>query len=191
MLDHIVQSGAADAYQEAMTFLDECSPWTAPRERPTVILLAIQRRKFWDKSDLGNVLGLTWKEREDCKITTFRPAGVTDADMADRRRLAGNAAKREKRRRETLHPTKVLSKPAIRAQAIARILRPGERCTVSAICKELKRTRQIAFAHLQGKTLTTAIHKALNFGIEQGWLLKNVDRTGRIPVAMITLVGER
>ncbi|MET4043958.1 hypothetical protein [Bradyrhizobium sp. RT6a] len=188
VLDHIVQSGAVDASQQATTFLAECCPWTVADERPAVIRQAIQRRKFWDKSELGNLLGLTWEERDACRITTIRPAGATDADMADRRRLKGKLAKQEKRRMETLHPNEDLPKPAIRAHAIAAILRIGERCAVSAICEELKRTRQIPFAHLEGKALTTAVHKAIDYGIEHGFFLKVVDRAGRIPVATITKI---
>ncbi|HEX7882956.1 MAG TPA: hypothetical protein VF499_09475 [Afipia sp.] len=190
MLDHIAQSGAADAYQQAVTFLDHHCHWTPPAERSAVIERSFQRRKFWDKSELGNALGLTWDERGDCAITTFRPAGATDADMIAHKNMREAARKREKRRQETLHPEKKQPLPVVRALAIAGMLRPGERCAVSAICKELKRKRQIPFAHLQGKALATAVHNAIDHGIERGFFRKDVDRTGRIPVASVTKIGE-
>jgi hypothetical protein len=188
VLDHLVQL-PADAYRQAMIFLKRRCPWLPRVERAAAIERAFLRRKFWSKSALGDTLGLTWEEREDCEITTFRPAGASDADMADRRKMKEAARKREKRRRATLHPKQEPPLSTMRATVIAGMLRPGERCTVNAICEELKRIRQIRFAHLEGKALTTAVHNAIDHGIAQGLLLKDVEPGRRMPVAWVTKVG--
>src|SRR5882672_12186323 len=172
MLDHLVQG--VDAYQEAKDFLDQRCPWMPPAERLAAIGSAFQRRKFWTPSALGDALGLTWEERDDCSITTFRPAGASDADMAERRKMKEAARQRERRRQVTLHPKPDLPLPAIRAEVIASILRPGERCTIAAMCKELKRRKHIRFIHLKGKVLAAAVHTAIDHGTAKGFLRKDV-----------------
>jgi hypothetical protein len=188
MLDHLVQLGA-EADRQVAIFLRRRCPWMPPTERAAAVGRASQQRKFWSKSALGDALGLTWEERDDCRITTLRPAGATDADMVTRRRMKNTAGKREKRRQATLHPKEEPSLPEIRAEVIAGILRPGERCTVAAMCDELKRTKSIRFAHLKGKALTTAVHNAIKFGIARGWFRKVVEDGPRTKVAWIAKIG--
>jgi hypothetical protein len=186
VLDHYVALGE-NAYRQMTIFLDRSCPWMPPAERAAASERAFQQRKFWSKTALGNTLGLTWEEREDCDITTFRPAGATDADMVTQRKKRKAARNREQRREATLHPKKEeASLPEIRARVVAGILRPGERCTVTALCAELKRVREIRFASLKDAALKTAVHAAINFGVAQGFLKKDFERGVRTQVAWVS-----
>ena len=187
MLDHIVQG--ADADRQATIFLQRRCPWMQPAAQAEAIAGAFERRRFWDKSELGNVFGLTWEERDQCRITTIRPAGATDADMDERRKMKNTAAKGEKRRLAALHPEQKKPLPMIRAEVIAGILRPGERCTVKAISDELNRTRATRFASLSGQALKTAIHNAIDCGVEAGLFRKVIEPGLRMPVAWIIKTG--
>jgi hypothetical protein len=188
MVDALAMSGD-DGRRRAANFLELWCPWMALAERVDAIEAAFRSPRFWSSRALGDELGLTWLEREAARITTFRPAGASDADMAERRKMREAARKREKRRQTTLHPKEELPLPAIRAEVIASILRPGERCAVNAICEELKRTRHIRFAHLEGKALATAVHNAIDYGTAEGFLRKDVEPGRRMKVAWVTKVG--
>ncbi|WP_166300387.1 hypothetical protein [Bradyrhizobium sp. 2S1] len=184
MLDILVQG--PDGHSEATAFLDQSCPWMAPAERADAIDRAFRGRKFWSPATLGDALGLTWKEHDDCEITAIRPAGATDAEMAAVRKMKNTAAKREARRQETPAPKKE-PLPAIRAKLIADLLKPGERCTVKDLCAKKKR---LGLARLKGKSLTDAVHRAIARGIAQGLLRKDVvaEHAGYLAVAWITKV---
>ena len=150
MLDALALSGDAGR-QQAMNFLVLWCPWLNQQARDEAIDEAFERPRFWTSSALGDDLKLTWDEREAAKITTIRPAGATDEEMAERRRIKAAERMRENRRKTTLYPDAKLSLPAIRAKVIADILRPNERCTVIALCAEIKRMKNGRFGHLKGR----------------------------------------
>jgi hypothetical protein len=172
MLDHLAQGAAA--YRQSTVFLNRRCPWMPPAERLAAIESARQRRKFWTPSALGDALGLTWEERDACRIVTFRPAGVSDAELLARRRQKEAAAKQANRDCERLHPEPKPSKPARRLAAISEILsRSDDWVSVAVVCAEVKRRRLIHFASLaDDKVLNAAVHDAINLGITKGELEK-------------------
>ena len=171
MLDHLVRG--PDGQREALDFLILSCPWTAPGDRPGAVDSAIQRNKFWTHAALGDALGLTWDEHDACRITTIRPAGASDADMAAVRKMKNTAAKTESRQQEKLHKLPALPLPVARAMAISDVLKPGERCTVKELCDRLK--RRLHFSHMKGAGLVDAAHRAIAYGIEHGFLRKDVE----------------
>ena len=103
---------------------------------------------------------------------------------------------REKRRQATLHPPEKCSLPAIRAGIVADLLRPGERCTVRAICEQLTHTKLIRFSSLkkdglkEAAALKAAVHDAIEYGVIHGTLTKTVEIGSRgLPVAWISRTG--
>lgn len=182
MLDHLVYG--LDGHREATVFLIRSCPWMAAAERADAIARAFRDRKFWDKSELGDELWLTWEERDACRITTIRPFWATEEDMDAFRKEKNTVRMREDRR---LHPKpKKQPLPVIRAELIAELLKLGERCTVKDLCAKKKRIR---LGHLEGKTLADAVHRAIVCGIELGLFRKDVvEQAGRLPVAWITKV---
>jgi len=185
MLDHLVHGH--DGHHEATVFLIRSCPWMAPAERADAIARAFRDRKFWSASALGDELWLTWEERDDCGITTIRPFWATDEDMAAFRQVKNTASKRKKRQQETKPKKEAL--PVIRAKAIADLLKLGERCTVKDLCEKRSCIR---LGHLDGKALTTAVHNAINCGIELGFFRKDVvaEHAGYLAVAWITKISE-
>lgn len=182
MLDTLAMSGEAGR-RRAVNFLTLRCPWMTPLERMDAIEFSFGSRKFWSAEALGNDLDVSEAEREKAKIRTFRAAGMTDAAMADRQRAKDAARKKQKRRHATLHPKKEFL-PAVRSEAIASLLQPAERCTVRSIANALK--RHTRFAHLNGKALTTAVHNAVEFGVKNGLLQKDIEPGSRMPVAWIS-----
>lgn len=73
---------------------------------------------------------MTEAEREKAKIRTFRAAGMTDAAIVDKQR-AKNAARKKQKAPSGRAPSKKEFLPAVRAEAIANLLQPRERCTVA------------------------------------------------------------
>jgi len=195
MLDAFALTGA-DARGRAHNFLTLWCPWLTGPEQTNMIEAAFRSPWLWSAQALGDDLGLTWDEREKCRITTIRPAGATDADMAERRKVKAAARVRENRRKATLHPIEKKSLPAIRAKIIADLLRPGERCTVRAICDQLRRSKHIRFAHLGQNSLKetaafkAAVHGAIGYGVQYGLLTKQVEMGPRgLPLAWISKAG--
>jgi hypothetical protein len=188
MLDTFAVAGDAGR-QRAANFLTLRCPWMLSSERSTAIDLAFGAKKYWSAEALGNDLDVTEVEHAKARIRTFRIAGMTDAAMAARRKAKEAARKQRERRNASLHPRKEPPLPAVRAEAIAGLLQPGERCTARAISDELTRTRHIRFAHMEGKALTTAVHNAIEFGIKQGILQKDIEPGSRMPIAWISRQG--
>jgi hypothetical protein len=188
MLDTLAILGDAGRAR-ATNFLTYRCPWMTSSERTSAIEASFVARTFWSAEALGNDLEVTESEHQRARIRTFRVAGMTDAAMAARRKAKEAARKQRERRNASLHPQKKPPLPAVRAEAIAGLLQPGERCTARAIADELTRTRHIRFAHLEGKALTTAVHNAIEFGIRQGILQKDIEPGTRMPVAWISRAG--
>lgn len=174
MLEALALSGP-DGRHRAEMFIQLWCPWLPIHETDVAIEVAFRAPCPWSSKDLGDDLALTWTERDKARITTFRPAGVSDVEMAERRKQKAKERMQEKRRRQTLHPDKRLTLPAARAEAIAGILRPGERCAIRDICSEVTRVRHIRFANLKGRALSTAVHRAVDHGVGCGIFLKVVE----------------
>jgi hypothetical protein len=168
-LDAFVLS--ADPDQRMTNFLIVHCPWMSPKDRERAKQAAIKARRFWSPLALGDALKLTWQERQKLKITTFRPAGVSDAELVAMRRKRDAASKREKRKHERLHPEPKPSKPARRLAAILEIVpQSAGWVSVKVVCAEVKRRKIIPFASVVD--LTSAIHDAINLGLTRGALEK-------------------
>ena len=184
MLDQLVQG--PNGHCEAAAFLNQFCPWMAPAERAGAIDRAFGERKFWTPTSLGDALGLTWEEHDDCDITAIRPAGATDAEMAAVRTTKNTVAQRKRRRQQTPKPKKE-PLPAIRAKVIADVLQPGVRRTVKDLCAAVKkRTHFIIIARKGDAHLKAAVHDAIKFGVTHGIFRKQVEAGPRGPVAWIS-----
>lgn len=195
MLDAFALAGA-DARGRAHNFLTLWCPWLTAPERADMVDAAFRSPWLWSSQALGDDLGLTWDEREACRIVTFRPAGATDADLAERRKVKAAARASENRRKAALHPTEKKSLPAVRAKIIADLLRPGERCAVRAICDQLKRSKHIRFSRSEtdpvkkAAAFKAAVHGAIDYGVRHGMLTKELQTGPRgLPVAWISRAG--
>jgi hypothetical protein len=196
MLDAYALSGN-EARQEALNFIQLWCPWMSEADRIETVEQTFSSPRFWSPGGLGDDLELTWDERDELKITTIRPAGnVTKADLDERRNAKAAARMREKRRQATLHPSEKASLPAIRAGIIADLLKPGERCTVRAICDELKRIKHVRFSSLKkdgpkrATALKAAVHDAIEQGVINGILKKTVETGPRgLSVAWVSRAG--
>lgn len=178
MIELLLQSPAG--HREANAFIEQSCPWMTPTEHADIFA---RKRTFWTPAAVGNAIGLTWAEHDDC-CPAIRPAGATDAEMAAIRTMKNTAAKRETRKQEAPKPKKE-PLPSLRAKVIADMLRPGERRTVKDLCKAVKKRGR--FAHLKGvDRLKAAVHDAVNFGIAHGMLLKQIEPG---PVAWIMKIG--
>ncbi|WFU14409.1 hypothetical protein [Bradyrhizobium sp. CB3481] len=170
---HAERRSHPDGERDAFDFLILSCPWMAPGDRPAAVDSAIRRKKFWTPAALGDALGLTWEEHDGCGITTIRPAGASDADMAATRKMKNTAARREKRQQQKLNEPEAPPLPVARANAIADVLQPGEWCTVKELCAKLK--RRVHYAHLKGPSLVDAVHRAIACAIAEGFLHKEVE----------------
>ena len=174
MIETLALSGPEGRHR-AVEFLRQWCPWLPVAEQERAIEAAFKSPFPWSSKDLGDDLKLTWEERDKARIATFRAAGASDAEMAERRKQKAKERMEKKRRKATLHPEGRLSLPAARAQAIAEILSPGERCTISDICSEVVRVRHIRFANLTRPALSMAVHRAINHGVGCGLFVKMVE----------------
>jgi hypothetical protein len=170
MLDHLVPGETA--YREMTVFLRRRCPWLPSVPREILIKAALQRRKFWDKSELGNALNLTWSDRKDCNIVTFRPAGATDADMEAHRKALRNQQGKNRRLRNRLKQGPRVSKPRRRAEAILDLLPTDDPrfYPVAGIVNRLERSKAGAFADLDRNkgSLRPAVHRAIDVGVKLG-----------------------
>jgi len=193
MLEAIALSGP-DGSVRAENFLVLCCPWMARSERAEITAAAFEAPPYlWSAQLLGDNLGLTWEERDACRITTIRPAGATDDELAERRKMKAVERMREKRRRADLSPAKKAPKPKLRAEAIASVIRPGERIAVAALCEHLRRTKPIHFVLFikdQGR-LKAVVHDAIKAGVSLGLLRKEVEVGAHgLPIAWVSRAGE-
>jgi hypothetical protein len=193
MLEAIALSGP-DGSVRAENFLVLWCPWMARKERQEMTAAAFEAPPYlWSAQLLGDDLGLTWEERDACRITTIRPAGATDDELAERRKMKAVERMREKRRRAHLTPVKKALKPELRAEAIVSVVRPGERVAVAALCEHLRRTKSfhfILFAKDQSR-LKAAVHDAIKAGVSLGLLRKEVEIGAHgLPVAWVSRAGE-
>jgi hypothetical protein len=175
MLEVIALEPGARSRTRAERFLADWCPWMPTGERIEMIEAAFASPRFRSASQLGDDLKLTWQERDAARVKTFRPMGASDEDLKERRKQKDAEQKREKRRKNTLHPRQKPSQPEVRAAAIAGILRVGECCTVSSICDELKRSKVICFANLRTSALVKAVHRAVDTGVSDGLLEKKIE----------------
>jgi hypothetical protein len=171
MIETLALSGPEGRHR-AVQFLRQWCPWLPVAELERAIEAAFGAPFPWSSKDLGDDLKLTWEERDKARIVTFRPAGVSDAELEERRKQKAKERMEKKRRETTLHPEGRVSLPAARAQAIAGILKPGERCKISDICSEVMRIRHIRFANLKKRALPTAVHRAIDHGVGCGLFTK-------------------
>lgn len=164
-------ASAAEPHQRMLTFLELHAPWMKLEERERAIDLAIQAKKSWSASALGEAIKLTRSEREKLRIRTFRAAGMTDADMAAVRKSQNAESKRQARLHKRLHPEPRVSKPASRAAAILKLLKIGDWVDLSAIGAELKRQKAIPFSDVTAGAFKAALHRAVEHAVADGCLL--------------------
>jgi len=187
---HTARTGA-DAERRMDNFLELRAPWMPTAERRAAKEAAFASTKFYSADELAVEFGITYAKRTALGHTTI---GSIDVDAAQRKAIRKKKQRdrqRERRSRERLRRKPELAAPARRADAITEILPPGEWVDVSLICAELKRGKAIPFASLTGKTLTAAVHRAIEHGINEGRLQKRVVPGPKMPIAQIAKRGTR
>lgn len=189
-LVHQARTGAG-AERRMDNFLECRAPWMPAEKRVAAKEAAFASTKFYGADELAIEFGITYARRTALRLTTI---GSIDVDAAQRK-VIRNEKKRDReqkrRLRECLRRKPDATAPARRADAISRILPPGEWIDVPAICDELVRGKAIAFASLTGKTLTAAVHRAIEHGVNEGWFQKRVLPGPKMPVAQIAKGGAR
>ncbi|MCK1456675.1 hypothetical protein IVB36_38800 [Bradyrhizobium sp. 35] len=189
-LVHQARTGA-DAERRMDNFLEFRAPWMSAENRKIAKEAAFASTKFWNADELASDFGITYAKRTALGLTTI---GSIDVDAAQRKVIRNEKKrKREQKRRlrERLRRKPEVTAPARRADAISQILPLGEWIDVPAICDELRRGKAIAYAGLTGKTLTAAVHRAIEHGINEGWLQKRVLPGPKMPIAQIAKRGAR
>lgn len=189
-LVHQARTGAG-AERRMDNFLEFRAPWMSAEKRTMAKEAAFASTKFYGADELAIDFGITYAKRTALGLTTI---GSIDVDAAQRK-VIRNEKKREReqkrRLRDRLRRKPEVTAPARRADAISQILSAGEWIDVPAICDELRRGKFIAFGNLKGKTLTAAVHRAVEHGINQGWLQKRVLPGAKMPIAQIAKRGPR
>lgn len=193
ILEAIALSGR-DGFARAENFLVLWCPWMTRKERQEMTAAAFDAPPYlWSAQLLGDDLNLSWDEREACRISTIRPAGATDDELAERRKMKAVERMREKRRRADLSPAKKAPKSKLRAEAIVSVLRHGERIAVAALCEHLRRTKSFHFVLFtkDQSRLKAAVHDAIKAGVSLGLLRKEVEVGAHgLPVAWVSRAGE-
>jgi hypothetical protein len=185
MLDSLAALGG-DPDEHMTEFLMWQCPWMTTEQRENAKQDAITARRFWSASTLGDALKLTWEERNRLKITTIRPSGVGDAELAAAKAQRKAAIKKAKQESARLHPKPKPSKPALRLDAILKILaKPGEWVAIKAVSAELTRRKVIHFVTFRGQNLTTAVHDAVKLGLKERVLDKRFVDGPKFKVAQI------
>lgn len=190
MLDAYALAGP-EALDAAKNFLRLWCPWMTRADRDAAAEDAFRFPRHWSPGDLGDDLGLTWEERDAERITTIRPAGgVTEAELKARSNAKAADRKREQRRQMTLH-AKPTQKPLLcrRAEAIANHLRFNERCLVANLCRDLKRAKTHGFITLEAAAMRIAVHRAIDLGVKEGFLRKEIEPGIPHGRAWVTKVG--
>jgi hypothetical protein len=167
MLDCLAQLGP-DADRRAANFLELHCPWMTPAERTAAKETAFRSKRFWSASALGDELDVTEAERETLGIRTFRAAGVSDHQMAAIQKEKRQRREQDRRLRERMSRKPKASQPARRADAILALLPPDGWWDAGAIVKELRRSKAIAFASLDGDAFRPAVHRAIKHGVTAG-----------------------
>ncbi len=191
MLDSLALRPGCEA--RMAKFLERYCRWMGAEDRQQAIQLAIRKPKYWSASALGDVLKLTVKEREKWGITTIRPAGFGDAEMAAMRGEKDKVRKQAERDLKRLHPTPKPNKPALRLEAIIQVLNtsPTNQWTrVPALCAELKRKKFIHFAGLDDASLGAAVHVAIQLGVTT-MMIEKRSMPGRRPNIVVTEIRKR
>jgi hypothetical protein len=190
MLDTLALSGNASR-QRAANFLELRCPWMATADRANAIEAAFTARRVWSAEALGTDLDVTEAERKLAKIKTFRPANMTDAAMKAKQRKDEAERGRKRRRQNRLHPKQTLPLPALRAAIILDVLTEADGWVdVSAICAELRFAKKtIHFAGLTGKDLTAAVHRAIQYGMNERTIEKQVLLGATTKIAQIRKRG--
>lgn len=97
----IAMSLARDPRSGMVQAVGDMAPWLVDSEAEIdrVLAMPVYDRKV--RADvLGDRLNVTLAEREALRITTIRPAGMTDEKLANYRRAKDRARKRQKRKRQ-------------------------------------------------------------------------------------------
>lgn len=189
-LVHQARTGAG-ADQRMDNFLEFRTPWMSAEKRKAAKEAAFGSTKFYGADELAIEFGITYAKRTELRLTTI---GSIDVDASQRmaiRKEKQRKRERERRLRERLRRKAPVTAPARRAEAISQLLPPGEWIDVPAICEELSRGKTVAFASLTGKTLTAAVHRAIEHGINECWFQKRVLPGPKMPIAQIAKRGAR
>ncbi|MGY0573267.1 hypothetical protein ACTGJ9_020995 [Bradyrhizobium sp. RDM12] len=192
LLDTLAMSGK-DGRLRATNFLAFRCGWMSPADRDDAIEAAFRRRRFWTPEALGSDLDVTEAEHARARIRTFRIAGMTDEAMQARRKAKEAARKREERLQERLAAKPTASRPALRVDAILNVLPKDDWWNVSAIVRQLKRSKAIAFETLGRETgsLRPAIHRAIKHGVKEGRLQTRMVPGSKMDEAMEIRRGSR
>jgi hypothetical protein len=165
-LDCFAKLGA-DADRRMENFLQLNVSWMPAADRAAAKEAAFAANIFWSAERLGKELCLTFAERCALGITTFRPVDVSFEELVDIQRKKHAERQRMTRLQKRLQTAKVPA-PVRRADAIDRLLPPGEWFDVTAICLELRRSKALAFASLGEEALRVAAHRAIKHGVDAG-----------------------
>jgi hypothetical protein len=184
MLLHQARTGT-DAELRMDNFLELRAPWMLPAEREAAKEAAFASTKFYGADELAFEFGITYAKRTALGLTTIGSIDVSAEQRKAIRKEKQRERERTRRLRNRLHRKPQATEVARRADAINQMLPPGEWFDVPALCAELRHTRMIAFASLSGKTLTAAVHRAIEHGVNEGWFVKRILPGPRLPIAQI------
>lgn len=190
MLDCLAKLGP-DADRRMDNFLELNVAWMTAAYRAAAKEAAFGANVFWSAEHLGKALGLTFAERCALGITTFRPVDVSFEQLVDIQKKKHAERQQKGRLRKRLHQKAKVPAPVRRADAIDRLLPPGEWFDVTALCAELQRVKAVAFASLRDEALRVAAHRAIKHGVKAGLFQTRTVPGPKFPSMQIAKRGAR
>ena len=107
---HTIAGRGKNPDKRIRAFAAAWAPWMEAGELAAVIATVVPHPRRYTALQAGNRLGLTDEERDRLRITTIRAAGVTDQEMADRRRAKDRDRKTAKRAEQRVTKPEPVSK---------------------------------------------------------------------------------